>query len=331
MSKKAIVLILAGVVLASAAYVLWLRRSVQSDTLVLQGNVDIREVDLAFRQAGRVSTLKFDEGATVRQGELLAELDATPYEEALALARANRDQALADLEKARNGSRTQEIAQADAAVRQATAALAEAEENFARQTTLAQTGAASTRTVEAIRSARDQARATLASAQQGLALRREGSRKEDIAAAQARFAAAEAQLAQAQTALTDTHLLAPSDGQISARVREIGSMVTSNAPVFTLSLLDPIYVRAYVSQTQLTRVHPGSVVTVKADGNNDTFKGSIGFISPKAEFTPKSVETTELRTDLVYRVRIVLSGAAAAKALRQGMPVTVTIDDNGTR
>ena len=325
MSRKQVIIVSLGILVIAAAGFFWTRQNGAPTALVLHGNVDIREVDLAFRQSGRVTSLKFDEGARVSQGELLAELDAKPFEDALALARANRAQAQAELAKARHGSRAQEISQADAAVQLASAALKEAESNFARQTALAETGAASERTLEAARSARDQARAALASAEQGLALRREGTRTEDIAAAEARLAATEAQLTQAQTALSDTRLLAPSDGLISARVREVGSMVSGNVPIYTLSLQEPIYVRAYVSQTQLTHVQPGSAVTVTADGASEAFKGTIGFISPKAEFTPKSVETTELRTDLVYRVRIVLPGAA--RALRQGMPVTVTLDE----
>lgn len=293
--------------------------------VVLFGNVDIREVDLAFRQSGRITVLRFDEGATVKQGALIAELDATPFKEALALAKANRAQAAADLQKATSGSRKQEVAQADASVRQAKAAVTEAELNFARQTALVKAGAVSAQTLEAATSARDQAQALLYSAKQELLLRKEGFRKEDIAAAKAHLEAAEAQLAQAETALADTRLVAPSDGLISARVREVGSMVTSNTPVYTLSLQDPIYVRAYVSQSQLIKVQPGTRVTVQTDGTDEKFKGHIGFISPKAEFTPKSVETTELRTDLVYRVRIVLP--ASAKVLRQGMPVTVTVNE----
>ena len=326
MNKKLVARSLIGIlVVASCAGLFWKKQGGAPAALVLHGNVDIREVDLAFRQPGRIATLKADEGAAVTSGQLLAELDAKPFEDSLAQARANRAQAQADLDKVRHGSRSQEIAQAEAAVRQATAALKEAESNFARQSSLAETGAASERTFEAARSARDQTRAALTSAEQALALRREGSRKEDIAAAEARLVAAEAQLAQAQTALADTRLIAPSDGLIAARVREVGSMTTSATTIYTLSLQEPIYVRAYVSQPQLTRVRPGSTVSVKADGTNEVFRGTIGFISPKAEFTPKSVETTELRTDLVYRVRIVLPGAA--KALRQGMPVSVTVDE----
>ena len=325
MNRKLIASIVIALVAAGGiAYYLSHRDSGTSGVITLHGNVDIREVDLAFRQPGRIARLAVDEGATVKQGQVVAELDAKPYADALAVAKANRALAAADLDKARHGSRTQEIAQADASVQQASAALAEAERNFARQNTLAETGAASQRTLDAARSARDQARAALAVAKQGLGLRKEGSRKEDIAAAEARLAAAEAQLAQAETALADTHLAAPLDGVISARVRETGSMVSNASPIYTLSIQEPIYVRAYVSQTQLTHVRPGSAVTVHADGTPEMFKGTIGFISPKAEFTPKSVETTELRTDLVYRVRVVLPGAA--RALRQGMPVTVDVD-----
>lgn len=329
MNKKPVVIALVLVLGVSVGGVLWKNQNGIPAPLTLNGNVDIREVELAFRQPGRVMSIHFDEGATVKKGQLLAELDRQTFDDALAVAKANRAQAQADLEKMRNGSRAQEVAQADAALRQANAVLAEAEQNFARQSALAESGAASVKTLDSARSARDQARAALASAEQGLKLRKEGFRKEDIAAAVARLATADAQLAQAQTALADSHLYAPSDGVISARIREVGSMVTSNSAVFTLSIQEPIYVRAYVSQRQMTKVHPGSPVTVKADGESEVFKGTVGFISPKAEFTPKSVETTELRTDLVYRIRVVLPGTA--KALRQGMPVTVNVDESPVR
>ena len=328
MNKKLVARVLIGLLVVSVGgYFFLTRRANDSTAITLHGNVDIREVELAFRQPGRLAKLYFDEGAAVKQGELLAELDAQPYKDALAVAQANRALAEADLDKARHGSRGQEIAQADAAVHQTTAALTETERNFSRQSTLAESGAVSERMLDAARSARDQARAAQASAKQGLGLRREGSRKEDIAAAEARFAAAQAQLTLAETALADTQLVAPSDALISVRVREAGSMVSNASPIYTLSLQEPVYVRAYVSGPQLTRVRPGRTVTVIADGTSKRFKGTIGFISPKAEFTPKSVETTELRTDLVYRVRVVVP--AAAQTLRQGMPVSVTLDEEG--
>ena len=120
--------------------------------------------------------------------------------------------------------------------------------------------------------------------------------------------------------------MAPSDGTIIARVREPGSMVASQSAVYSLSLDKPVYVRAYVGERDLGRIAPGTAVHVKSDSGEKIYRGQIGFISPRAEFTPKSVETTDLRTDLVYRLRIVLPGAA--RALRQGMPVTVQITED---
>ncbi|KQV49496.1 secretion protein HlyD [Pelomonas sp. Root1217] len=311
------------VLTAAAGYAWWHHRPAETAPTRLYGNVDIREVELAFRQGGRIARLAVDEGRSVRQGEQVAELDAQPYRDGLKAAQAQRAQALAELAKLRQGSRWQEVAQAQQAVYQAEALASQADRERQRQSVLQAQGATTERAVEAAQSARDQSLAALVAARQVLSLRREGSRREDIQAAEAKLASAEAQLAQAETAFADARLLAPSDGVISARVREAGSMVTAGATVYTLSLQDPVYVRAYVSQTQLTQFQPGSAVVVSVDGSQKRFQGTVGFISPKAEFTPKSVETAELRTELVYRLRIAVPGAA--QVLRQGMPVTVEL------
>ena len=119
------------------------------------------------------------------------------------------------------------------------------------------------------------------------------------------------------------HAVGPATSTVMARVREPGSMVASNNAVYSLSLRDPLYVRAYVSEPDLGRIAPGSPVRVYSDSSNRVYRGQIGFISPRAEFTPKTVETTDLRTDLVYRLRVVI--ADADEGLRQGMPVTVEV------
>jgi len=320
-----IIIVTAIAALAAGGY-WWSHRDHSLDgALQLYGNVDIREVELAFRQPGRLLRTAFEEGATVKPGELMAELDAQPYREALAVAEAAVQGARADLDKLRRGNRPQEIAQADEAVRQAEAVYANAQSDFQRQSALAASGSASPRVADAARSARDQAEAALASARQTLALRKEGFRREDIAAAAARLAAAEAAAAQAKTALADTRLFAPAKATVLARLREPGSMVNASAPVYSLSLRDPVYVRAYVSEPNLGRVVPGTRVTLRTDSSAKVYEGEIGFVSPRAEFTPKSVETTELRTDLVYRLRIVV--ANADEGLRQGMPVTIQVGE----
>ncbi|MCC7327193.1 MAG: secretion protein HlyD [Burkholderiales bacterium] len=310
---------------AGGLFVFWLMHDRGNDNVLrLYGNVDIREVELAFRQPGRMTSMASDEGDAVTAGTVIARLDATPYREKLAAAEAELSVAQAELNKLRSGNRPQEIAQATERVRRAQASSREAERDFGRQSSLLESGASSQRTVDIARAARDRASADLASAEAALSLAKDGFRREDIAAGKARVAAAAAALAQARTALADTELVAPSDGIVIARVREPGSMVASNTAVYTLSLRDPVYVRAYVSEPDLGRIAPGASVRVLTDSSDKVYRGQIGFISPRAEFTPKTVETTDLRTDLVYRLRVVV--ADADEGLRQGMPVTVDVD-----
>lgn len=314
-------LLLAGA--SAAAYTWYQPRNPQPET-VLYGNVDIREVEMAFRQSGRLLRMQYEEGASVTPGALLAELDDQPFRESLARAQAELTESQASLERLTHGYRPQEIAQAEATVQQAEAALAYAVSEFERQKSSASVGASTRQTLDQAQSSRTQAQAQLDSAREDLSMKREGSRQEDIAAAKARFASAQAALDQAKTALADTHLYAPARAIVQARIREPGSMVSPTAPVYTLSLRDPVYLRAYVSETQLAKVVPGTLVQVTADSTSRVYHGRIGFVSPRAEFTPKSVETTDLRTDLVYRVRITVNDGD--DGLRHGMPVTIRFD-----
>lgn len=324
MNKKGLIIIVVVAIAATVAGLAFLRRASGNDApIVLYGNVDIRDVELAFRQPGRIQSMVVEEGDPVEAGQLLASLDAQPFEDALQAAEAEVAVATAELDKLKSGSRPQEIAQAQAGVSRAEAALRNAEQDFNRQTSLLGSGASSQRIVDAARSQRDQAAAALRSAQEALSLARTGARSEDIKAGMARLAAARARQAQAETALADTRLSAPTRATVVSRVREPGSMVGAGTPVYALSLRDPLYVRAYVSEPQLGRIAPGTRVSIETDSSDKTYEGQIGFISPTAEFTPKSVETTDLRTDLVYRLRIVVGNAD--QGLRQGMPVTVHV------
>lgn len=323
-AKRAIA-IAAVAIVAVGVGSLWMQRTGDADGLLhLYGNVDIREVQLAFRQPGRVAQMAFDEGDAVTAGARMAALDAQPYQDAFAAAQATVRIAQAELNKLRRGLRPQEIAQAQEAVNKALAVANDAERNYRRQSDLLASGASSQRTVDAASAARDQAVAGVKAAKAALSQATEGFRREDIAAGEARLAAAEAARAQAATALADTELIAPSAGTVIARVREPGSMIASQNAVYSLSLDTPVYVRAYIGEPNLGRIAPGARVRVRSDSSAKVYQGQIGFISPRAEFTPKTVETTDLRTDLVYRLRVVIDDADAA--LRQGMPVTIEVD-----
>lgn len=292
--------------------------------VTLYGNVDIRQVELGFRVAGRIAQMKFEEGESVTAGTKLAELDARSYHDTVRGAEAEVARRTALLARFEAGSRPAEIQQAKARVSEVTADLERARQDLSRQQLLVREGASTAVQREHAEAAFAMATARLESTSKALQLTREGARREDIAEAKAGLAAAEASLAAAQTSLADSVLSAPSDGVILSRVREPGAIVGPSDIVYVLSLVKPVWVRAYVAEPLLGRVFPGMEVEVFTDTRpGKAYKGRIGFISPVAEFTPKSVETPELRTDLVYRMRVIVEDAD--RGLRQDMPVTVRL------
>ena len=140
----------------------------------------------------------------------------------------------------------------------------------------------------------------------------------------ANFHQAEAELAVALDNLGYTQAFAPIDGIILTRIREPGTVVREADPVFTLSVSSPVWIRAFVDETHLGQVVFGMTASITTDmPHSPIYKGKVGFISPIAEFTPKTVQTTELRTDLVYRLRIYVDNPD--QFLKQGMPVTVRL------
>ena len=157
-----------------------------------------------------------------------------------------------------------------------------------------------------------------------------GYRVEDIESARAQLAQQDAAAVTVERQLADADLIAPSDGVVESRAEEVGAIVGVGETVFVLSLTKPVWVRTYVSEPDLARIRPGMAVEVKPDSREIApLKGRIGFISTDAEFTPKTVETRELRTALVYRLRVVVDDPG--DALRQGMPVTVNVLDASAR
>jgi HlyD family secretion protein len=260
----------------------------------------------------------------VQPGQLLARLDPLPIEREIAEAQAEVTALGARLALLRAGNRPEEVAQAAAQVEEREATLRNAETLLAREQRLASSGASTPEHLEQAQAARDEARARLQAGREALAQSRSGFRKEEIAEGAANLARARASLAQAQLRLEDTRLLAPAAGIVLTRAVEPGAMVATNSTALALSLVQPVWVRAYVKETDLAAARPGTAVTVHVDSLPDkTFRGQIGFLSPTAEFTPKNVETPDLRTDLVYRVRIVVEDPGTQ--LRQGMPVTVDL------
>lgn len=326
MTTRSIGIFAAVVVLLAlaAGYWWWQHRFTAPESLVLQGNVEVRQVNLGFKVGGRIHKLDVDEGDTVTAHQRLATLDKVYFEDTIAQLTAQRDQLKANLAKLEAGNRPEEIAEAEATVAERQATVENAKITLDRAEKLLTSASGTRKAYDDAMAAYRQSTAQLNSAQQVFLLMKAGFRKEDIAAGRAQLANGEAALKIAERELSDAELLAPNDGVILTRVREEGAIVSPGETVFVLSLTSPVWVRTYVSEIDLARVHPGQEVIVKTDSPGiPEMKGRIGFISTTAEFTPKTVETRELRTALVYRMRIVVDDPKGV--LRQGMPVTVAV------
>ena len=327
--KKKYAIVVAVLLVAGLTGFAWFESHNGNAPLRLSGNVDIRTVNLSFRVGGRLKALQVDEGASVKAGALLGELDDQPYRNALNDAKAAQEAAEARLALYRSGARPEDVEQARADVQARQAQLLNAEQNLERQKQLAGTGAAARRALDDAQAQRDQAAAQLEAVRQKHAMLARGFRKEEVAEAKANAERAAALFNSAQLQHADTKLYSPAAGTILTRAVEPGSMVTPGSTVFNLSLDDPVWVRAYVGEPDLGRVAPGTHVTIHTDGGapSHDYEGVVGFVSPNAEFTPKNVETSDLRTALVYRLRIVVQNPDAG--LRQGMPVSVALKASG--
>ncbi|MCP8894878.1 HlyD family efflux transporter periplasmic adaptor subunit [Shinella daejeonensis] len=297
--------------------------------IVLQGNVDIRQVSLAFDGSGRIVELRAEEGDRVTAGQIIGMIDTGILElqarHAEALVAAQRQTVL----RLQNGSRPEEVAQARALLASAEASAARAEQDLARTSRLRSSGTSSTQAVDQARAEAESARASVEQARAGLDLIEAGPRPEEIAGAAADLKAAEANLALLHHQIDQGTLRAPVDALVRSRLLEPGDQATSQRPVFALALTKPKWVRVYVSEPDLGRIRPGMAAQVFTDSDPDQpIGGRVGYISAVAEFTPKSVQTEELRTSLVYEVRVIVDDEAGS--LRLGQPVTVRLPADTT-
>jgi len=329
--KKRIIIVLVLIGLIAGGITIYRHKEKKTkNKLRLYGNVDIRQVQLAFHDSGRIMKLYVNEGDHVSAGQLLAELDPVRYEAAVARAKATVTAQQEILARLLAGSRPEEIAEARARVKSAEAVLKNARQTYDRARKLAKTQYVSKQTLDNARAEFRSAAANLDARKQALTLAIKGPRKEDIAAARATLAADRAALDLAEQELADTKLYAPVKGVIEDRIMEPGDMASPQTPVYTLARTSPLWVRAYVDEPDLGKISLGMKANVTTDSYpNKVYRGWVGFISPTAEFTPKSVQTEELRSKLVYQVRIFVCNPK--DELRLGMPATVTIPLNQPR
>jgi membrane fusion protein PltH len=328
MRRIVLIVLLLTVAGAGGGYWWWKKHNRPPVTeLTLYGNVDLRQVQLMFNNSERIVAVLVQEGDRVKKGQLLAELDTSRLRPQVNQVKAMVDAQRAAVERLHNGSRPEEIAQARANLEMAKADAANTKQQYDR--IKASGRAVSPQELDSAKAAYDVAAAKVEVNQKALDLAVIGPRKEDIAQAEAQLQGNEAQLAYLQQQLKDSQLFAPDKAVVRSRLLEPGEMSSPIKPVFTLAKTDPKWIRAYVSETDLGNVHQGMPAAITVDSfPNRKFEGWVGFISSVAEFTPKAVETEELRTSLVYEVRVFVKDPQ--DELRLGMPATVHLPLNFT-
>ncbi len=325
--KKKIILIVILLVLITAGFFFYKKIDNQqpTDEIVLYGNIDIREVKLSFNGNEHINSILVQEGDSVTKGQDLAYLHTELLQAKSAQAKAMVEAQKQELAAMLAGTRPEDIEKARADLEAVKAKLVSARSTAERLTKLARKKMASEDEAEQARATANAYEADVHALQAALNLAIAGPRKEDIAKARALLLARQAEYSLALENLKDATLYAPNPGVIRNRILEEGDMASPQTPVLTLALNHPLWVRAYLSETDLGKVKPGMAATIHTDSYPDkSYSGWIGYISPTAEFTPKNIETPELRTHLVYQVRIYTCNND--NELRLGMPATVKIN-----
>jgi HlyD family secretion protein len=303
----------------------------------VSGHVEATEVRLAPEVGGRVVELNVKEGDRVEPGAVVLRLDTRDLELALARARAEHAAAQAQLRLLQAGSRSEDIRQAEAQaqtardeVAAARAELSAAEADLERFELLLKANAGSRKQRDDALVRRDVARervqaaeGRLRAAEQLVAKLKAGARPQEIEAARARVDAAAAQVAAADKAIQDATLVASARGVVSQKLTEVGEVVAPRVPVIVLVDLDNAWADVFVPEPAIPRIRLGQQAMLFTDAGGSGLSGSVTYISPKAEFTPRNVQTAEERAKLVYRVRVNVDNREGI--LKEGTPVEAEI------
>ena len=308
------------------------RQPEPSNMLRVSGQVEATEVQVASEVGGRIVELRVSEGDRVRQGDLVARLDARNTELQINRVRADRAAAVAQLRLLQAGSRAEDIRQAEAQVaavetdvQAEQAELKAAQADLDRFEALLQANAGSQKQRDDARARVDVAAERVRGAQERVRAAREavfrlraGARPEEIETARARVAAADAQLAILQKATADAVVAAPVAGVVTMKLVDSGELVAPGMPLVVVTDLDHAWANLFVPEPMIPRVKLGQAAMVLTDAGQ-SLPGTVSFLSPKAEFTPRNVQTADERSKLVYRIKVTVDNSAGI--LKQGMPV----------
>ena len=329
MNKKLIAVVLVVIAVVILGFWAWKynNKNQKDNVLTLYGNVDIRQVSLAFEQSGRIEKLLVQEGDKVKAGQVLAALNTNALHIQAKQAQAQLKAQQEVIVKQDVGARPEEITQAKAQLASAQAELDKTNKNLQRLQILVSSTdgrAISQQELDYAKSNKDSAEAAVRERQANLELIIKGARQEDREATKAQYEVTKANLDLINYNLTQAELKSPVNAVVRARLQEVGDMTTAQKAVYTLALTDPKWIRVYVNEQDLSSIKMGGTAQVIRDSYpNQPINGKIGYISSVAEFTPKTVQTEEIRTTLVYEVRIYVNDPN--DQLKMGQPVTVKV------
>jgi HlyD family secretion protein len=322
MRSRAIVLALAALAGAACAP--------RSDKAVLtaSGTIEAVEVNVASKVPGQILTLAVEEGARVQPGDVLATIDHATADIQLRQAEAGVDLARAQLVLLKNGARREDIQQAEAALKQAEAGLRLAADDARRMRELFRTASVTAKSRDDAETRLTIAEAQRAAVAEALNKVRRLARPEEIQAAEARLAQAEAGRDLLSKTIADCTIVAPASGVVTHKAVEAGELVTAGATVVTLARLDSVYVMIYLTEREVGRVRLGDAADVEIDAfPGRPFAGRVTYISPEAEFTPKNIQTKEDRVKLVFGLKVEIANPEGR--LKPGLPAdaTLRVDD----
>jgi HlyD family secretion protein len=290
-----------------------------SNEIELSGNIEAHESLLSFKVPGRIVELPIDEGQEVKQDDLLARLEDSDIKQKVRIDEASVVVRQSNLALAEAGTRDQEVKALQQSVvdAQADLALKKADNDRAQQ--LFSKDELSAQDRDRAVTAFKRSEAALIAAQQRVSEAEEGARKEDIAIAHANLEQAKASLGLSRINASYTTLRATATGIITVRQAELGEVIAPGTPVVSVADLEHVWLRSYIAETDLGRIHWGQDATITTDTYpGKQYHGRIGFIASNAEFTPKSVQTYKERVTLVYRIKIDVDNPN--HELKPGMP-----------
>ena len=296
------------------------------NNLTFYGNIDTRTVNVGFRFLGKIENITKDEGKKEKKDEVLVKLDTASLEKSLEELNEKIFASKLELSKLQTGYRQEEILEAKAAMEEAIENLNKTKDTYNRQTNLFKTKSTSEENFTISQLNYKQALATLDKAKALYELRKNGYRDEDIKIQESNLKSLEIQAEKLKIDLNDSVIKAPVDGVILTRFKEIGAITNAGESILEIAKTDEFWVRAYIDEKNLGNIKPGLKMSIQTDSRSENYEGVIGFISPVAEFTPKNIETQELRADLVYSFRVIVKNPD--DKIRQGMPVTLKIAQN---